>query len=298
MPVLLAPLLSYATNCHLLAQSPSGCSSTQVGLSLGSVNGTFFHVGDFVSVSVGANVAPGQCQATNVALRLTFPGGTFFDVATNLTLEPGSRITCPNSFDPRCPPSTNGYGYRIKAIDLGKQTIERGLSNVFCFSPFTPKTAWIVASISGRSVTGPGPLTGFFSDCTVLPVTVFTPGLSCTLSCSNGVGPGDAIVYTGVATNSGDAPLILVAVSNSVNGGSFVLVTNIVELDPGVSVTFRGSYVPSNPYSANTNTVLVTGYDQLGSNLTATASAVCSNAMTASLVSPSRMRPSSRAMRQ
>jgi hypothetical protein len=107
-------------------------------------------------------------------------------------------------------------------------------------------------------------------------VTVSIPSIACTLSCYNGAGNSGVITYSGCVSNSGNATLAPVAISNFVNG-AFTLVTNITNITAGGVACFSGSYVPANPCLPSTNVIYVAGTDALGSNVTSTCSAICSN---------------------
>ncbi|HXU76533.1 MAG TPA: hypothetical protein VN794_08190, partial [Methylomirabilota bacterium] len=280
--------LSFATVVALAAwvapqraqahQEPPGCAGNGSGGNIGILNGAFHHVGDAVDFTVGVNVPAGQCQGSNITARLRFPDGTFLDYATNLTLNPGTGITCPNVADPRCLPGP--YRYIVKAADLGKQTVETNLPNVDCRSPSAVNSVYGVATASGVDHTGPGELDSSFSDCRNIPITIFRPAIVCTKFCNNAIGQSGQITFSGSVSNSGTAtPLVNVVVSNLVNG-ALVLVTNITQLDPGQVVTFGGSYTPANPCLPTTDTIFVSGSDQLGSNVVSQCSATCSNILT------------------
>ena len=259
-------------------QEPLGCAGNGSGGTIGVLNGQFHHVGEAVDFTVGVNVPAGQCQGSNITARLRFPDNTFIDYATNLTLNPGAGITCPNAADPRCLPGP--YRYIVRAQDLGKQTVETNLPNVDCRSPSSPTAVYGVGTASGVDHTGPGSLESTFSDCRNIPITIFQPGIVCTKSCNNAVGQNGIITFSGSVSNSGIAtPLVNVTVSNLVNG-ILVLVTNITQLDPGQVVTFGGSYTPANPCVPTTDTIFVRGTDQLGSNVVSQCSATCSNILT------------------
>src|SRR5260370_39905514 len=134
-------------------QIPPCCAGNGSGGNIGVSNGATHHVGDAVNFIVGVNVPAGQCQATNITARLTFPDGTHLDYATNLTLLPGTGINCPNPSDARCAPGP--YAYVVRQQDLGKQTCETNLPNVFCCSPSSANSVYGVATASGTDNTGP-----------------------------------------------------------------------------------------------------------------------------------------------
>src|SRR6266849_2301386 len=211
-------------------QVPSGCAGNGSGGNIGVLNGATHHVGDAVNFTVGIQVPAGQCQASNVTARLTFPDGTHLDYATHLTLNPGTGIACPNAADPRCAPGP--YTYFIRQQDLGKQTCETNLPNVFCCSPSSANSVYAVATASGTDHTGPGSLDSTFSDCRNIPITILIPSLACSKSCVNGVGQNGSITFSGCVTNTGNKPLGPVTVSDFVNGAS-VAVTNIANMNPG-----------------------------------------------------------------
>jgi len=258
-------------------QYPLSCGGNGSGGVIALINGAVHHVGDAVDFTVGVSVPAGQCQGSNITARLTFPDGSFFDYATNLTLDPGTGITCPSASDPRCAPGP--YRYIIRAQDLGKSTVETNLPNVFCTSPFSDQAVYVVATASGVDHTGPGTLDSTFSDCRNIAITTLHPGIACTKACFNALGESGAINFSGSVTNTGNTPLNQVAISNFVNG-AFVLVTNIATLEKGQAVGFSGSYLPANPCLPTMDTIFVVGTDLLGSNVTSTCSATCSNILT------------------
>ena len=77
-------------------QVPPGCAGNGSSGVIGIINGAVHHVGDAVDFTAGVGVPTGQCQASNVTARLTFPDGSHLDYATNLTLDPGTFVSCPN----------------------------------------------------------------------------------------------------------------------------------------------------------------------------------------------------------
>src|SRR5215468_2057454 len=98
---------------HVLAhQFPPACAGNGSGGQINLLNGAIHHVGDAVDFSVGISVPAGQCQGSNITARLTFPDGTVLDYATNLTLDPGTGIICPNPIDSRCAPGPYRYVIR------------------------------------------------------------------------------------------------------------------------------------------------------------------------------------------
>src|SRR2546425_270311 len=172
------------TQCSLRAdQVPPGCAGNGSGGTIAVVNGANHHIGDPVDFSVGVNVPAGQCEGSNITARLTFPDGTHIDYATHLLLNPGTSITCPNPVDPRCAPGP--YRYIVRAQDLGKQTCETNLPNVFCCSPPAANSVYGVGTASGTDHTGPGSLHSTFSDCRNIPITIFIPRPACVNFCSN-----------------------------------------------------------------------------------------------------------------
>ena len=111
-------------------------------------------------------------------------------------------------------------------------------------------------------------------------IRVLYPCLQISKNCVNGTGDG-SIVWTGTLTNCGNATNFNVVVSNLVNG-VMSLVYGPATLMPGQVVFITNSYpggcVPT------TDTLFASGVDELGSNLTATATATCSNLVVSGIV--------------
>src|SRR5262249_1456987 len=92
----------------------------------------------------------------------------------------------------RCAPGP--YRYIVRTNDLGHQTCETNLPNVFCCSPAAANSVYAVATASGVDHTGPGGidctpgsggLDSSFSDCRNIPITIFLPQIQCFKSCTN-----------------------------------------------------------------------------------------------------------------
>jgi hypothetical protein len=100
--------------------------------------------------------------------------------------------------------------------------------------------------------------------------------VSVTKTCTNGTAPGEPISFSGTVKNYGIGTCTSVTVVDD-NGtpGDFsddVTVLGPIELGPGASANYSGSYTPA--VSPSTDTVLATGTCQTNTS-TATASATC-----------------------
>jgi hypothetical protein len=237
------------------------------------------HVGDTIFYQLQLGVPGTACQASNVNAFIKFPDGTVVQFLSGATVFQGDTITCPG--DPRCI-NTNLYHYTVRAQDIGANfTLSvpsplNGVTNT-CSSATAPNEVGVVLNAVGISLTDPAGKT--YSSCNNLGATVLIPGIACTKSCVNGIGQNGSITFSGSVTNNGNTRLLNVSVSNLVNGASS-LVTNISSLNPGQSVSFAGSYVPANVCAPVTDIITVRGTDDLGSNVTSTCSATCSNILT------------------
>jgi uncharacterized repeat protein (TIGR01451 family) len=237
------------------------------------------HVGDTIFYQLQLGVPGTACQASNVNAFIKFPDGTVVQFLSGATIFQGDTITCPG--DPRCI-NTNLYRYTVRAQDIGSNFVLavanplNGVTNT-CSSATAPNEVGVVLNAVGISLTDPAGKT--YSSCNNLGATVLFGGLACTKSCVNAIGQNGQISFTGSVTNTGNSRLVNVSVSNLVNGVSS-LITNIAQLNPGQSVAFGGSYTPANPCVPTTDIITVRGTDDLGSNVTSTCSATCSNILT------------------
>ena len=111
-------------------------------------------------------------------------------------------------------------------------------------------------------------------------IRVLRPCVQVSKSCVNGVGENGTITWSGSITNCGNTPLLNVTVSNLVNG-QLVLVFGPTTLNTNASATFSGSY-PGN-CTPVTDTLLARGTDELGLTVTSSATATCSNIVTAGI---------------
>jgi len=288
------------TNTARAHQDPPGCAGNISSSGINVVGPTGVkkaHVGEVARIQVlNFGVPSVGCSASNVVGRVlpatSVPGPTSIVFVTNAFFQGGTAITpfnpplgdvinCPGP-DPRC--STNGVvsGFYVYTIQPGDVTGE--VTNaVTCPFPFNnPAGAHRVVYffVTGNGVShasGAGELT--FSACNNDVLDILTPRISCTKSCTNGVGQNGAITFGGSVLNTGDATLFNVSVSNFVNG-SLVLITNIATLNPGQAVGFNGSYVPNNPCAPTTDIIFVRGTDELGLTVSNQCSATCSNVIT------------------
>jgi uncharacterized repeat protein (TIGR01451 family) len=111
-------------------------------------------------------------------------------------------------------------------------------------------------------------------------IHIVRPCIQVFKSCANGVGESGLITWSGAVSNCGNGVLTNVVVSNLVNG-VMTLVFGPVTLETNQSATFTGSYtggcVPT------TDTLLASGVDELALRVTSSASATCSNIITAGI---------------
>jgi uncharacterized repeat protein (TIGR01451 family) len=108
------------------------------------------------------------------------------------------------------------------------------------------------------------------------------PCIQIAVQCVGSTGENGAITFSGTVTNCGNVTLVGVTVTNFVNNGIFTVLfpTN---LTIGQVATFSGSWIPLNPCSPSTATLVAQGTDQYTSTpktVTSTASTTCSEVLT------------------
>src|SRR6185295_11902400 len=89
---------------------------------------------------------------------------------------------------------------------------------------------------------------------------VSQPCIAIAVQCVGGVGENGAITFTGTVTNCGNNRLVLVSVTNFVNGvqSHVAFITNLFQ---GQVAQFSGSWIPLNPCSPSTATLVAYGSD-------------------------------------
>jgi uncharacterized repeat protein (TIGR01451 family) len=110
---------------------------------------------------------------------------------------------------------------------------------------------------------------------------VSLPCIALLVQCAGGVGENGAITYTGTVTNCGNNTLVGVTVTNFVNGGQ-VQVTFITNLLARQIASFSGSWIPANPCSPSTATLVAQGIDQYTTHprtVTSSIDATCSEVL-------------------
>src|SRR5208282_1150975 len=108
------------------------------------------------------------------------------------------------------------------------------------------------------------------------------PCIQLAVQCVGSVGENGVITFTGTVTNCGNDTLVGVTVTNFVNNGAFTVLfpTNLAL---GQVASFSGSWVPLNPCSPSTATLVAQGTDQLTATprtVTSSASTTCSEVLT------------------
>ena len=108
------------------------------------------------------------------------------------------------------------------------------------------------------------------------------PCIQIAVQCVGSTGETGAITFSGTVTNCGNVTLVGVTVTNFVNNGAFTVLfpTNLAI---GQVATFSGSWIPLNPCSPSTATLVAQGTDQYTSTpktVTSTANTTCSAVLT------------------
>jgi len=274
-------------------QAQTGCSGNGQtstikflvgGFGGAAVNDITVHPNDTLFYQVTVGVPPdGSCPATNVDAYLAFPNGTVVQFLSHANIGQGVSITCPGN--PACI-NTNSLQYTVRPQDVGvafSLSKPNGLPNSgtnTCFVSPAPNRVGAVLNAVGVSVGDTAVNT--YSSCNNITALVVNPCLTCSKSCTNGIGENGTITFGGTVQNCGDTVLNNVTVSNFVNG-QFTLLTNVPTLAAGGSFAFSGSEAGS-ACTPTLDTIFVSGTDtatgpyRLTTNTT--CSATCSNITT------------------
>ena len=239
--------------------SPPGCTGSGLGILLYTAEPDV-HIGDVLHYSVtvfnGTGFGPVVCDASSIQAFITTPDGVSHSISLVRTNLSNGQSDFYNEV----------VSYVVRAQDIQSDGTVRA-------------TATDTGVIHQNVVNSQGG--GNQGVNTVVDI----PNIGITASCSGGVGENGAITFSGTVTNSGNNTLANVVVTNSVNGGQYVVAT-FTNLAVGQVVTFSGSYVPANPCSPSTATFTAAGTDLFTAKprtVTSTANTTCVNALAAGI---------------
>jgi uncharacterized repeat protein (TIGR01451 family) len=240
-------------------QQPPGCTGSGLGILL-FTDSPDVHIGDTLNYSItvfnGTGVGPVVCDADFIQAFVITPDG----VSHPITLVRTSMSNGQSDY------YTNVVSYLVRAQDVQPDGTVRA-----------------TASDTGRIHQNDTDSQGGGNQGVNTQVSL--PCIGLTVQCAGGVGETGAITFTGTVTNCGNNTLVGVTVTNFVNGGVFQ-VTFITNLLQGQIASFSGSWIPSNPCSPSTATLVAQGIDQFTTHprtVTSSATATCSDVLTPGL---------------
>jgi uncharacterized repeat protein (TIGR01451 family) len=253
----LAALFTMLPRNALANISPPGCTGSGLGLSL-FADKKAVGAGDTINYSVLVFNTPfPACDATGITAEITTPDGVSHPIVLRRTaLVPGDSDYY-----------ANVVSYVVRAQDvLPNNTLDATASD-------QGDIHQNVEDSRGGGFQG-------------VETTVDVPCIQITANCVGATGENGAITFTGTIKNCGNAPLTGVIVTNSVNGGS-VIVLGPVNLATNQSMPFSGSWVPTNPCAPSTATFFVAATDSRIDHpvtVTATTTTTCQNTLTPSII--------------
>jgi uncharacterized repeat protein (TIGR01451 family) len=241
-------------------QSPPGCTGSGLGIQL-FTDSPDVHIGDTLTYSVtvfnGTGVGPVVCDASSIQAFIVTPDGVSHPIALVRTnLSNGQADFYPNVVT-----------YVVRAQDIKPDgTVDA--------------TASDTGVIHQNDVNSQG------GGNQGVNTQVSLPCIGLTAQCVGSVGENGEITFTGTVTNCGNNTLVGVVVTNFVNGGMFTVLfpTNLVT---NQIASFSGSWVPLNPCSSSTATLVVQGTDQYTTHprtVTSFAIITCSDVLTPGIV--------------
>jgi len=239
---------------------PPGCTGSGIGITL-FTSAPDVHVGDTICYGVlvfnGSGVGPIVCDASNIVAFIVTPDNVSHPVALVHTyLVNGQSDYYPSNV---C--------YVVRQQDI----VSDGMGG-----SIVRATASDTATIYQNDKPSQGGANQGVN------TEVSQPCLGLTVQCSGSVGQTGAITFSGTVTNCGNDTLVSVTITNLVNGGAFpvVFITNILS---GQAASFNGSWVPVNPCSPSTATLVAAGTDQFTTHpqtVTSSANTTCSEVLT------------------
>src|ERR1041385_8651891 len=274
LPLCIATLLAVGkASGATCGQTVPGCNNNSfVGIRV--CPSTFTHVGDKIGFTVRIfNTDPNGCDITNANLTLHLPNGVNVPVLSNACiLSPssvpgGDAFDCPGP-DPRCVDS-NVADYTVTVTPaMLVHGVSGNCTPVVGTDPNTPVVVFANTTGAGTAVGSIAP--DNISGCALTTVGVIQPCVSCTKTCTGGVGPNGVINFQGTVSNC--TPLVntnvpalsalTITISDDPTATIFVngQATTSFVLQPGQSTNYTGSYSPGtcNP---STDTITVIGQD-------------------------------------
>jgi len=245
--------------------SPPGCTGSGLGILLYTSESSV-HVGDTLHYNVtvfngiGGTGSPVVCDASSIQAFLVTPDGVSHLISLVRTnLSNGQSDYYPNVL------GTNAYVVRAQDI--------RNDGTLFATASDTGVIHQNITDSEGGGNQGVNTL-------------VSLPCIALAAQCTGSVGETGVITFSGTVTNCGNDTLVDVSITNYVNGGAYpvAFITNILS---GQATSFSGSYVPLNPCSPSTITLVAAGTDQYTTNprtVTSSITNTCSDTLTAGIL--------------
>jgi uncharacterized repeat protein (TIGR01451 family) len=249
-------LLLFSAPASRAEQSPPGCTGSGLSIFL-FTDSPDVHIGDTLQYSVtvlnGTGSGPIVCDATSITAEVTTPDG----ISHPVTLVRTSLSNGQSDY------YSNVVSYVVRAVDVRSDGTVRA----------TASDTGVIHQNDTNSQGGGNQ---------GVNTEVSLPCIQLLVQCLGGVGVNGALAFTGTVTNCGNNTLVGVTVTNFVNGGQFH-VTFITNLLAGQIATFTGSWVPANPCSPSTATLVAQGIDQFTTHprtVTSSVDTTCSEVLT------------------
>ncbi len=227
-------ILLFGTTQGRADSRPPGCTGSGLGITL-FTDAPDIHIGDTLNYSIlvfnGTGVGPVVCDATGITASLTTPDGVLHPITlvrTNLSNGQSDFYS-------------NVVSYVARAQDVRPDDTLRA-------------TAQDRATIHQNDTDSNGGADQGVN------TEVSKPCIRLTAQCVGSTGENGSISFTGMVFNCGNNPLSGVTVSNVVDGTA-VLVFGPVNLTSNQTVSFSGSYVPTNSCGPTTATLTASGRD-------------------------------------
>ena len=238
-------------------QSPPGCTGSGLGINL-FTSSPDVHIGDTIKYSITvfngiAGTGRVVCDATGIQAFIVTPDGASHPITLNRTTLTSSQLDF----------YADVVSYVVRAQDILPDGTVRA----------TASDTGVIHQNDTNSQGG--------GDQGV-NTEVSLPCIGISVQCTGAIGQAGTINFTGAVTNCGNNTLVGVTVTNRNDNGRFT-VTFPTNLPAGAVALFSGSFVPLNPCTPDTVTLVALGTDQFTSfprTVTAQAATTCSTVLT------------------
>jgi uncharacterized repeat protein (TIGR01451 family) len=237
-------------------QNPPGCTGSGLGIDL-FTDSPDVHIGDTLNYSVtvlnGTGGGTVVCDATAIQAFLVTPD----NVSHTITLVRTTLSNGQSDF------YSNVVSYIVRAQDVHPDGTVRA----------TASDTGIIHQNDTDSQGGGNQ---------GVNTEVSLPCIQLTVQCLGSIGENGAITFTGTVTNCGNNTLVGVTVTNFVDNLQFTVLfpTNLLM---GQVAGFSGSWIPANPCSPSTVTLVAQGIDRFTTHprtVTSTANTTCAEVLT------------------